>query len=271
MAQNNYGCTAQDFTETVRYLLEQGIKASEETTGNFNPLQCFLNCSVRKYENINEDKKQSVVTVCRMLLDAMKRETGLSLPVPKVNVLYGLTAISFQRRYNSQDQRAIDLIMQLIQMLLRSGVNPHSVLPSRRSLMYEVNNDLVGYRKHTFKATAEFCRLLFIYGEKPDELHWFLFEVILENSIFWKETIFNAVSLMAPDVLHDLKTHVTETIKGTRNKCKNYEIFKCIRWVKSLQDTCRCVLYNNIPHRRMAAHVDQLPLPPPLKDFLLFQ
>ena len=170
-----YGCKAQDFTETMRYLLEQGIKASKKVTENFNPLRCFLNCNIRKYKDINEDKKQSIVTVCRMLLDAMKRETGLSLPVPKLNVLHGLTAIVFQHQYNSQDQCAIDLMMtQLFQMFLWSGVNPHSVLPSRRSLMWEVNHDLVLYRKHKFKATAEFCRLLFICGEKPNVLHCFL-------------------------------------------------------------------------------------------------
>ena len=264
-------CTTQNFADTVRYLLAQGIKASKENKGNLNPLWYLLNSNKIRYAEVTEDEKQSIVTVCNMLLDAMKRESGSLLPVSQQNLTLAVSIFFYlhydsQHPFSIQKQRAIDLVMQLFQMFLQSGVNPHSVLHSGYSLMWEVNRDLVLYRMHKFESAAVVCKLLFIYGQKPDELVPFLFTAISENRVFLKELVLNAVSLMASGVLNRFKTQTCEKFED-----KDKVIYKCIRWRKSLEEMCRCVLYANIPHRRMPAHVDNLPLPPPLKSFLIFQ
>ena len=39
---------------------------------------------------------------------------------------------------------------------------------------------------------------------------------------------------------------------------------------KTLRDTCRSVLYGSVKDRRMAAHVNSLPLPKQIKEWLCF-
>ena len=260
--------SAQSLVEIIRYLVEHRIKVSSENTNDVNALHYMLKGIPTIL--LNDGIKQSISTICKILLDAMRRETGAALPVPVfnliecVNTLYKLIA--------KYDKCHEEFGMQLLEMLLEAGVNPRPTNRLGWPLMKEVKSHLMNYNDNSSPTYYRVCENIYIlllsYGELPDYnmLH-FLVTAMRRNFKAIIHLVVQAISMMDSDVLHEFRTCWAPLLLWDKHK----DEFDCIRWEKSLKELCRCELYKHIPNRRMATHVDDLPLPKPLKKFLLLK
>ena len=107
---------------------------------------------------------------------------------------------------------------------------------------------------------------LFIYGDKPGPDCLEFLCCVLE----WKPRdllpiVPLAIALMDADALLQFQQRVSKMISDKPG------LIVSVNFCKSLKEQCRSVLYSNIRHRNMAAHVNLLPLPIVIKDFLLFK
>ena len=259
---------AKNLELIIHYLIiEEEIEVSTVDMTGANPLDYVLTGA---YASILTDSiGQSITKICKLLLDAMKRETGLALPVPVYNVwqcvdvLCKLVGKGILSKYDEE------FYMGLLKMFLDTGVNP---LPRTfsGSLMHEVNNSLCVLTSNgsdaSWRICENICILLFTYGEKPDCIYPCLQTAMSTSFTTTKYLVLQAISMMDSFVLNQVKKHAAGLVLGERK-----DEFDCIRWEKSLKEICRCALYNYIPNRRMAAHVDDLPLPNLVKQYLLFK
>ena len=110
--------------------------------------------------------------------------------------------------------------------------------------------------------------LLLVYGIKPDQSCFRILYHLLEYNrpSTTTELVLPILSLMSAKDIHLFREHVADT-NAEQNKKVDVSLVS-EHFCKSLRELCRCVLYNHIKHRRMAAHVNSLPLPNLLKDYL---
>ena len=106
----------------------------------------------------------------------------------------------------------------------------------------------------------QYYSLLLSYGSQPDK-KWFLFLYLNVNlkPKHLMDIVECCLSMMEPEIFHSFQRYM-----------KVYHNITDYNFCLSLKDQCRRVLYQNIPHRRMAVHVTSLPLPKPLQKFLIF-
>ena len=106
--------------------------------------------------------------------------------------------------------------------------------------------------------------LLLSYGHQPcAQCFQYMFSVVISNLKPLVELIPGSMSMMEPHVFREFQRFMKERCRGT-------EHVNSINFCLSLKDQCRRVLYQSVPQRRMAAHVKSLPLPKPLKKYLVF-
>ena len=87
----------------------------------------------------------------------------------------------------------------------------------------------------------------------------------LKDPLITSELIHPIISLMSAKDIHAVR-HMLE-----RTTEKDVDIsLVSDKFCKSLKETCRYVLYENIKDGRMAVHVKSLPLPTLLKKYLCF-
>ena len=259
---------SQNLVGIIRYLIEQEVTVCFEDENHSNPLQFVLLCI---HLSVLTDKvKQSFSTICKLLLDAMKKETGSALPVPMYNISTCVNTYCELVERGQQSSGDAEFCMHLLEMCLAAGVNPNSRTKSRYPLMYKVNhslNELISKGSDTnWRVCENICVLLFTYGEKPDHIYPCLHTAMSRSFTTTQYLVLQAISMMDSTVLNEFRKHTSALILGERK-----DEFDCIKWEKSLKELCRCELYKHIPNRRMAAHVEDLPLPKLLKNFLLFR
>ena len=100
-----------------------------------------------------------------------------------------------------------------------------------------------------------FCKLFLVYGSVPD------IEMCRFASVCFKSK---------PPYLTDVASCILKMVDN-RTLCRFSHCNKAFKGVRSLQELCRYELYRLVPNRRMAEHKDKLPLPTPVKQFLIFE
>ena len=159
-------------------------------------------------------------------------------------------------------------------------IEPHSLT----ELVKPVNSNGVNYSVDPilFAKIAEFYEILFVHGNKPDR-NWLTF--VSQIVSFQKPELFKVGGMTLSLMDHEDWQHVqrklsilhkraVRSVPGNaeeeETKARKLQLIETYKGPKPLQDMCRKVLYDNVPDRRMVRYVGYLPLPPIVKEYLLF-
>ena len=243
----------------------------------------------------------------KILLEAMRKERpGLELPIPRISVallqfyFYKILKRLISTNAQSDQEMAnlhLDICVKMLEMILATGVNlgedameiykspsNYTIPPdesfleknwncaNKRSILSlpfavdftKYQTKIQVYEKQIMKMRT----LLLVFGAKPDQSCFHMLYCLLEYNrpSTTAELVLPILSLMSAEDIHQFRKHVADT-NAQQNKNVDISLVS-EHFCKSLSDSCRYVLYNHIKHRRMAAHVNSLPLPTTVKEYL---
>ena len=253
------------------------------------------------------NKYHTCVDATYVLLRAMRREwPKQELIMPRntamelSNQFYGMLGHKLkelEKQDSANPQRAhlrlsLDLCIDMLEMVLAAGVDlvnrkeevltamswnnffgPKACNPSL--FTYHRNNFLTmvgGLRRAHIKLFEEqivnFNMLLLRYGMKPDSgcIPFLLVLLVTNIPRLTDGMIRPFISLMSAKDIHQLRelaANINETYQKT-------VINMSLISDKSLKESCRAVLYGCVKDRRMAVHVNSLPIKKQLKQWMCF-
>ena len=290
----------------LNFLISQGARADkfncrqmlafDVIIARLNPENVYNVADVAEFRQ----KFHYLLDATEILLGAMRRERDVEeLLVPCASVC-GLqnrfyTCLICLVKTNDQFNQDVanlhlDICINMMEMTLVAGVDlasdaevPFDLHSLRRIPMPRGTHPYLNFhswlikvnlvRNHTKiqvyeKAITRMNLLLLVYGIKPDQSCFRILYHLLEyNRPFTTmELVLPILGLMSAEDIHLFRKHVADT-NAEQNKNVDVSLVS-EHFCKSLRELCRCVLYNHIKHRRMAAHVNSLPLPNQLKDYL---
>ena len=287
----------------LSYLMTQGVKASDVNQVKQLPVDLIIKhlSSLRTFHrrDLSEHRKYHLrcLDAARILLRAMQEEkAGKSQLIPNSSVFelqtqfYSMLSDVLDKhdpQYNpltAQGKLALDVFIEMLRMILTAGVTDvHKLCSQLSRTTYRGGhtygqNDFISNTLTLFSANlpayedklVNFHVVLLAFGMKPDSSYFKFLSFLLEMELTPKTTILihAALSLMSAREIQRFKQHVSD-INRHQNKALNVATIT-EKSVKSLKESCRRVLYGNIPDRRMAVHVNCLPVPTKVKEYLVF-
>ena len=260
----------------IKYLLSSGAKAFVFNLQQKLPLDEALNKLNDLLHNPQAIQHcwEDLIHGCRLLIEAMKQETGLAFPVPLLSilriwrgfdqVLVSLSSSGFQGS-DDQIEQILSLYIDLAKLIF-----PYSDLHSGsgnclESYDFVRNSAIFAEESKVLCYVLTFHKLLFIHGFEPvtqNGWFWFLFTVLKRKPPHLLDIVDMSLSLMDRDVLSQFQVYVKR--RGIT------ESGVSVDFRHSLASLCRRVLYNSVRHRKMINFVHSLQLPYRIKDYLLF-
>ena len=302
-----YFCDDTDSLSSIlNFLISEGVRADrfndrqmlafDFIIGDLNPGNVYNVADVAEFKQ----KCHYLLDAAEILLGVMRRERGgeeLLVPYASVcciqQLFYSclLRLVTTNAPFNQDVANLhLDICINMMEMTLATGVDLASdeefpfdlhilrmtPMPKCTHPFYNIHSWLLKVnliRNHTKiqvyeKPIIRMNTLLLVYGMKPDQSCFRLLYHLLEYNrpSTTTELVLPILSLMSAEDIHQFRKHVEDT---NAQQNKNVDISLVSKhFCKSLSDSCRYLLYNHIKHRRMAAHVNSLPLPNQLKDYL---
>ena len=281
----------QHFLDVSEILLAHGVKASVYNIHGQLPIETLIMQS--NNIPITETIAQ-FMSAARILLSAMSQEAtpGKELVVPRSSVIT-LHHVFHHDLFTADiyGGKRLSSFVKVLQMMLDKGVNlskdeEYKPFPTsdrcncgydpRFSNLYPLFHLRSYFNAATLQRCMTYCQdiieepliqfntLLLLYGAVPDDSCFEYLATIMQVTTTPKmiALIRYFMTLMSEQNLFRFRQHL-----ASRNVDVNPVSDK---FDKSLKEKCLCALYANIRDRRMPAHVNSLPLPKRLKEYLVF-
>ena len=255
-------------------------------------------------------KSDDAIRIYNVLLDKMRQQTTTpDFPVPmhcvweiQKEIIYILNQnYLLHSNSRSDEDKELHLQIQALNMVLEAGVanlnfkcttsTPSCKCKVKKPLFRMcsrtytrlINTSLDVIDPGLFRFIAQFYITLQRYGNKPNKsLSTFLTQIVsyeTEPLYYYAEV---SLSLMDHQdwlfvqrkfsrLYHRLEQSNPTNQNGQEDKERKQDLIKCFQSPRSLKQMCRKVLYDNVPDRRMAAHIKQLKLPIMLEPYILLE
>ena len=272
---------SEDLPYRLSFLIEKGATALEKNNQGLlaldylmtEPSTLFRRMKDLRYVTLPVKKyHKTILKACKVLLDQMKIESHGTQPLVHENSLRLLQRcinyITISSNSNSLQRTlkgriSLQLASDMCKLLLNYGVSIHKVL----------DHFLLGYRNqvpatHWLQDIQQHVQRLLEYGSTvTSRCVGDLLNVLQWASNDPEETAICWVILFKCSRMMSEENYATLRIALAQNNSQlpgihNYPA------VRPLQELCRLKIYDNVPTRRMIAHVDDLPFPKTIKFYL---